>query len=186
MKIIDYNFREIDSNIIKIEDKSILRKLDLELNIPFYGVIYIDHRNGISLRILGDDNTDLVLGQAYVLRYDDIKNIEVDSYDYKDKELVNKLIDSYYLDSDINKVRDIKELDKYRLKSNPDTLLISIEKNNDTEEIWSLVMGYSDEGIVCGLLSDSKLYDNLLRGSTVVVKEDSDLERLIMIGRIDL
>ncbi|MBQ6539055.1 MAG: hypothetical protein IJL76_02125 [Bacilli bacterium] len=185
MKIIDYNFREIDREIIKIEDKTILDKLNLELNIPFYGIIYIDHKNGISLRIIGDDNTTL-LDKVNILRYDDIKNIEINSYDYKDKELVNKLIDSYYVDSDINKVRDIKELDKYRLKSNPDTLLVSIEKDNDTEEIWSLVMGYSNDGIICGLLSDSKLYDNLLRGSTIVVKEDENLDRLIMIGRIDL
>ena len=185
MKIIDYNFREIDREIIKIEDKTILDKLNLELNIPFYGIIYTDHKNGISLRIIGDDNTTL-LDKVNILRYDDIKNIEINSYDYKDKELVNKLIDSYYVDSDINKVRDIKELDKYRLKSNPDTLLVSIEKDNDTEEIWSLVMGYSNDGIICGLLSDSKLYDNLLRGSTIVVKEDENLDRLIMIGRIDL
>ena len=186
MKIIDYNFREIDKEIIKIEDKSILDKLNLDLNIPFYGIIYIDHKNGISLRILGDDHKSL-LTEIYVLRYEDIRNLDVMFLeDYHDKELVLKMINSYYLDSDINKVRDIELLDKYRLKSNPDILLVSIDKDNDTEEIWSLVMGYSNDGIVCGLLKDSKLYDNLLRGSTVVVKEDSDTDRLKMIGRIDL
>ncbi len=187
MKIIDSNFRDIDKEIIKIEDKNILKKVGLELNIPFYGIIYIDHRNGVSLRILGDDNNNLLLGEAYILRYEDIKHLEVNSLDdYKDKDLVLKMINSYYLDEDINKIRDIKELDKYRLRSNPDTLLVFIEKENDGEEIWSLVMGYSNDGIVCGLLSDSKLYDNLLRGSTVVVKEDEELDRLKMIGRIDL
>ena len=187
MKIIDSNFRDIDREIIKIEDKSLIDKVGLDLSVPYYGVIYIDHRNGISLRILGDDHNSLLLGEAYILRYDDIKHLEVNSLDeYKDKDLVLKMINSYYLDEDINKIRDIKELDKYRLRSNPDTLLVFIEKENDGEEIWSLVMGYSNDGIVCGLLSDSKLYDNLLRGSTVVVKEDEELDRLKMIGRIDL
>ena len=186
MKIIDYNFREIDKEIIKVEDKSILDKLNLDLEIPFYGIIYIDHKNGISLRILGDDYNSL-LTEIYVLRYEDIRNLDVMFLeDYHDKELVLKMINSYYLDSDINKVRDIELLDKYRLKSNPDILLVSIDKDNDIEEIWSLVTGYSNDGIVCGLLKDSKLYDNLLRGSTVVVKEDPDTDRLKMIGRIDL
>lgn len=187
MKIIDYNFRDIDKEIIEINDKSILEKFDLDLETPFYGVIYIDHRNGISLRILGDNHKNLILGEAFVLRYEEIKSLDVNPLeDYSDEELVLKMIDSYYLDSDINKIRDIKLLDKYRLRSNPDILLVDIDKDNDTEEIWSLVMGYSDDGIVCGLLRDSKLYDNLLRGSTVVVKEDPDLEKLKMIGRIDL
>lgn len=187
MKIIDSNFRDIDREIIKIEDKNLIDKIGLDLSIPYYGVIYIDHRNGISLRILGDNHNSLLFGEAHVLRYDDIKHLEVNSLDeYKDKDLVLKMINSYYLDEDINKIRDIKELDKYRLRSNPDTLLVFIEKENDGEEIWSLVMGYSNDGIVCGLLSDSKLYDNLLRGSTVVVKEDEELDRLKMIGRIDL
>ena len=55
----------------------ILKVIDLKLDVPFYGVIYIDHEKGISLRILGDDNNNLIVGIPYILRYDDIKNVEV-------------------------------------------------------------------------------------------------------------
>ena len=77
MKIIDSNFRDIDREIIKIEDKNLIDKVGLDLSIPYYRVIYIDHRNGISLRILGDDHNSLLFGEAHVLRYDDIKHLNL-------------------------------------------------------------------------------------------------------------
>ena len=46
MKIIDFNFRDIDKMIIQLDDTNILKVIDLKLDVPFYGVIYIDHEKG--------------------------------------------------------------------------------------------------------------------------------------------
>ena len=174
MKIVDYSFREIDKKIIKLNDKDLIK--DLNLSIPYYGIIYIDHLKGISLRIIGDDNTSLIMGEGYILRYDDIKDIEVEFSDYKDKDLVYKWVDSYYTDRDILYTRNITEIDIFRLPSNPDIVEVKIEK----EKVWARIVGYKDDLIVCALISDIKKY-NLSRGTTVVV----DKEMMVQ-GRIDL
>lgn len=186
MKIIDFNFRDIDKMIIQLDDTNILKVIDLKLDVPFYGVIYIDHEKGISLRILGDDNNNLIVGIPYILRYDDIKNVEVvEVENFKYKELVDKMLDPYYSDSHIIDIRNIAELDKYRLKSNPDTILVNFNKENDTEQIWCRIMGSTSDGLVCGLLTDSNLFGNLLRGTNILAKVE-DNEELTCIGRIDL
>ncbi|MBR2711377.1 MAG: hypothetical protein IKE89_02790 [Bacilli bacterium] len=186
MKVIDFNFRDIDKMIIQLDDVKLLDKVDLKLDVPYYGVIYIDHEKGISLRILGDENNNLIVGVPYILRYDDIKNIEVvEVEDYKNKELVLKMLDPYYSDSHIIDIRKIVELDKFRLRSNPDTVLVNFNKDNDTEQMWCRVMGSTSDGLVCGLLTDSNLFDNLVRGTNIMAKV-SDNEELICIGRIDL
>lgn len=186
MKVIDFNFRDIDKMIIQLDDVKLLDKVDLKLDVPYYGVIYIDHEKGISLRILGDENNNLIVGVPYILRYDDIKNIEVvEVEDYKNKELVLKMLDPYYSDSHIIDIRKIVELDKFRLRSNPDTVLVNFNKDNDTEQIWCRVMGSTSDGLVCGLLTDSNLFDNLVRGTNIMAKV-SDNEELTCIGRIDL
>ena len=174
MKIVDYSFREIDKRIIKLNDKDLIK--DLNLSIPYYGIIYIDHLKGISLRIIGDDNTSLIIGEGYILRYEDIKDIEVEFSDYKDRDLVYKWVDSYYTDRDILYTRNITEIDIFRLPSNPDIVEVKIEK----EKVWARIVGYKDDLIVCALISDIKKY-NLSRGTTVAV----DKEMMVQ-GRIDL
>ena len=172
--------------IIQLDDVKLLNVVDLKLDVPFYGVIYIDHEKGISLRILGDEENNLIVGIPYILRYDDIKNIDVvEVEDYKDKKLVDKMLEPYYSDSHILDIRNITELDKYRLRSNPDTVLVNFNKDTNTEQIWCRIMGSTSDGLVCGLLTDSSLFDNLLRGTNILAKVE-DNEELTCIGRIDL
>ncbi|MBQ6477505.1 MAG: hypothetical protein IJI43_03630 [Bacilli bacterium] len=174
MKISDYSFREIDKRIIKLEDKELIK--DMSLSIPYYGIIYIDHLKGISLRIIGDDNTSLIMGEGYILRYEDIKDIEVNFSDYKDRDLVYKWVDSYYTDRDILHTRKITEIDIFRLPSNPDIVEVKIED----KKIWARIVGYKDDLLVCAILSDVKKY-NLTRGTTIAVDRE-----MVVQGRIDL
>lgn len=184
MKLTDYSFRDIDKKIVKLEDESLISNYDVD--IPYYGVVYIDHVKGISMRIIGDDKKSLIEGEGIIFRYDDIKNLEFDIINnYKDKNLVYKLIDSYYNDRDIISTRNIIEIDNYRLNSNPDVISICLIKDKKEEKVWSRIIGFVEDGLVCSILSDTKLY-KLSIGTNVGVKYDKDTNRIIVIGRVDL
>ena len=71
MKIINSNFRDYDRKYVLCKDKDIIKKLDIKLSVPFIGYLYIDHINGVSLRIVGDENNKLIEGIPYIFRYDD-------------------------------------------------------------------------------------------------------------------
>lgn len=186
MKIINSNFRDYDRKYVLCRDKDIIKKLDIKLSVPFIGYLYIDHIKGISLRIVGDENNTLIEGIPYIFRYDDIKDIDFEIVNNKILEF-DKLMDNYYKDKEIIDVREIEEIDKFRLNSNPDIIEIEIEDNSKKEKLWGRVIGYkSDEGIVCLLINDSNVFDNLYKGNSVLVRYDNKLDKLIVIGKIDL
>ena len=160
--------------------------LGIKLSVPFIGYLYIDHINGISLRLVGDKNNKLIDGIPYIFRYDDIKDIDFEIVNNNIEEF-DKLMDNYYKDKEIIDVREIEEIDKFRLNSNPDIIEIEIEDKSKREKLWGRVIGYKqDSGIVCLLVNDSEIFDNLYRGNSVVCKYDSKLDKLIVMGKIDL
>ena len=186
MKIINSNFRDYDRKYVLCKDKDIIKNLDIKLSVPFIGYLYIDHINGISLRLVGDENNKLIEGIPYIFRYDDIKDIDFEIVDNKIEEF-DSLMDNYYKDKEIIDVRNIEEIDKFRLNSNPDIVEIEIEDNSKKEKLWARVIGYKqDSGIVCLLINDSEVFDNLYRGNSIVCKYDSKLDKLIVTGKIDL
>ena len=200
MKIINSNFRDYDRKYVLCRDKDIIKKIDIKLSVPFIGYLYIDHIKGISLRIVGDENNTLIEGIPYIFRYEDIKDIDFEIVNNKILEF-DKLMDNYYKDKEIIDVREILEIDKFRLNSNnvsaeemmytlnsnPDIIEIEIEDNSKKEKLWGRVIGYkSDEGIVCLLINDSNVFDNLYKGNSVLVRYDNKLDKLIVIGKIDL
>lgn len=186
MKIINSNFRDYDRKYVLCKDKDIIKNLDIKLSVPFIGYLYIDHINGISLRLVGDKNNKLIEGIPYIFRYDDIKDIDFEIVNNNIEEF-DKLMDNYYKDKEIIDVREIEEIDKFRLNSNPDIIEIEIEDKSKREKLWGRVIGYKqDSGIVCLLINDSEVFDNLYRGNSVVCKYDSKLDKLIVMGKIDL
>ena len=184
MKLKEFNFRDLDKKIILLNDKNLISNTDI--TIPYYGIIYIDHNNGISLRIVNDNNNSYIVGEGYIFRYKDIENIDIEFKDnINDKNLIDMWVNNYYKDEDIIKTRDLKQLDKFRLESNPDIINITFTKDNKEEKVWSKIIGYTDEGIVCSLINNCKLY-KLDKSTTVVVNYDEDKNIVEVIGRIDL
>lgn len=179
-KFEDYNFRELDRKIVLV--KSVENKFDNygieNLENPFLGYLYIDADCGFRLRILGNENNQMMIkeycNESIVLVSNDcFKNMEFKIYD---KEIntydLEKQIDNYYMHNELNETRMIEEVDDLRNARYPDDVQVLIPFKDKNELLWGKLVGVSEIEklfIVC-IITDSYYLDELKVGTFIACK----------------
>lgn len=207
MKLYDYDFREYERKFVIVSKTGNLLKelkkkpfitednesIDLnDLKEPFYGYIFIDNEEGITLRILGNDKTQRKYAKdvELLIRYNafrdaDFEYIIPEELDYS-YDIINEYDELFYENESLLNVRGKEELDDLRDEENPDILEVSIHYDNgDSEYLDALTVESFEEEetiIVAKLLEDSEELDNLKKGQhlgLVYVEEELRIKYML-------
>lgn len=193
MKITELNYRDYDRRFVIVNKSgNLLRKLKIkDIKEPFYGFIYIDSEMGISMQVLGDDNT----GTKYIdeerinVGYKGLKDYDIDFIDnYEYEDLVLDINKEYYQNKARIKVRQNEKLDTFRQESHPDDLkaLVVYQEDDSSEELWIRVEDtVNNDDVIVGRLLNTSIRDNHLNaGEYVAVKYFEKENELIIIDRL--
>lgn len=184
------SFRDLDRKIIKISKLDEVLKNNLNINHlkePLYGITYIDEQSGLTLRILGDDNTQLD-DQIILVRADMFEGIE---YEYIDgsKEMIdilkNQIEENYYDERFISLLSDEK-LDDFRHSHFINDVRVLLISEKGTEEMWARLFVKSDEeNLYFGELLNNSFEDSKYSAGTsvgIVYVEKEDKKALLIDG----
>ena len=197
MKFKDFkSFRDYDRKFVKVTNISneIKKSLKIEkLHEPIYGILYIDVECGVSLRILGDAETE-IKDEGILLRCDAFEGISFEIFEGTDylKDVLENQINKFYYDNKLNELLSVKELDEFRHEAFPNDVLAILPNEKQPEKMWvRLIMKTNEENLyIAKLLDDSfvdKKYTNGKEVALIYYTED-DFKGLIINGfvkRID-
>lgn len=175
-----FNFRDINRKVVLLEDTR--EQFDnygiKKLKNPFLAYVYIDIDRGLNARIIGnvDDeklNKELCSEKVYLIRHDLFLNYKASIFDKKINTFdLEKQMDTYYSDEDIENIRKITELDKFRSKEYPDDIEILIPLEDNLEKIWVRLYGYNEKEdfYMAVVLNDSFEDSDIIKGTIVACK----------------
>lgn len=179
-KITEFNFREIDRKFVLV--KSLSKKFDnygiKNLSNPFLGILYFDVDCGMTLRILGNPNDEMMQKEytnnfATILRADCFEELEFELYNEKINDYgILKQLEGYYDYPDLIKTREIKELDEFRHSTFPDDVQVLIPFEKQPELLWARLINVTETNklYIVALLNDSYIDDNLKKGTFIACK----------------
>ncbi len=192
------SFREFNRKLITITSKN--KEFDnydiSELKNPFIGYFFIDKEDGVCIRIIGNkDNKDLVkkliTEENYIINCDYFDNLEFSLFE-EPLEIydLEKQMDNYYDDQELNELREIKEIDNLRGLYYPDDILLTLEYEDEEDEyIWGKLDGYIAEAdkYVVYLLESSKYDFDITSGEYAICKyiNQNNKEELIVQGILE-
>jgi len=196
-KITEFNFREIDRKFVLV--KSLSRKFDnygiKNLSNPFLGILYFDVDCGMTLRILGNPNDEMMQSEytnnfATILRADCFEELEFELYNEKINDYgILKQLEGYYDYPDLIKTREIKELDEFRHSIFPDDVQVLIPFEKQPELLWARLINVTETNklYIVALLNDSYIDENLKAGTFIACKpvEIKDRKYLIIEGILE-
>ena len=178
------NFRDLYLKYVEVSNVSdeIKSGLDIEdLEEPYLGFLYVDHEFGVTLRIYGN-RTNYIDTDALLVR-----SAGFGDMDFKliDEKLIDKdgtkidAIRNYYIDEELERIRNDKKLDNFRHSDFPDDVLVVLPADTAFENLWVRLEFRADQDdIYFGkLLHSSEVLDAYQVGKDVAVQYFKDLEK---------
>lgn len=190
MLIKDLGFREINQHFFLLQDKKdikiVAKKIHKKIENPILLFGFIDHEEGLSLRVLGPisyDKKELSIDTTFleeeaIIRYDFFEEFNVEKVTEKIAnkiEGVNKIyawVHKYDVTEAIEKCREDISLDAYRdLRLIDDVEFLLITKEGTQNDVWGRIEGKSKEGLIeCKILDKPKKIFNLKEGDRIYIK----------------
>lgn len=201
MQLDKLTFRELDQKWIAIDRKKDIKKINKRLKKkfsyePIIGYIYIDHENGIGIRIGGHvikENNHYSLEEEVVkeqlkIEYNEKINFHVTILNddiasaIKGSTQIEIDCQKYYEDQAINDSRKEEILDEFRHEYYPDDLEVLLTTNKDEEFLWTRINAYSPKHkvAVCTLISDSLYNKDYKESLQVFAKIEEDGKNIIL------
>ena len=186
------SFREYDRKFVKVTNISndIKKSLKVDkLQEPLYGILYIDVECGVSLRILGNAETE-IKDEGILLRCDAFEGINFELFEGTDylKDVLENQINKFYYDDKLNELLKVKELDEFRHESFPNDVLAILPNEKQPEKMWvRLIMKTNEDNLyVAKLLDDSFVDKKYTTGKEValIYYVEDDFKGLIINGLV--
>ena len=206
VKLDRLSFRELDRKWIAIDRKKDIKKINKLLKEdfsyePILGYIYIDHENGINIRIVGHVTKEKnqyylennIIEENLIIDYDEKINFEITflpeeaSHNIKGCDKVEEDIKKFYENEPIVTSREENILDNFRHEYFPDDVEASLVTEDDEEYLWCRLEAYSPKHqvAVCTLISSSIYDDNYKEGVQVFAKiETEEKENILKIDKL--
>ena len=188
------NFREYDRKFVKVTNLSndLKKSLKIEkLQEPIYGILYIDIECGVSLRILGDEKTE-IKDEGIMLRCDAFDKINFEIFEGTDflKDVLKNQINKFYYDKKLDDLLKDKVLDDFRHESFPNDVLAILPNDNNPEKMWVRLVAKTDQEnlYVAELLDDSFVNKDYTTGKKValIYYTEKDFKGLIINGLVKM
>lgn len=194
MKYKDFkNFRDYDRKFVKVTnlDPSVKKSLQIQkLDDPLYGILYIDRECGTSLRITGNETSNIDV-TALIVRADSFKDADFEDFEGNNlmKVILSQINENYY-DEQLNELLNDKLLDEFRNEDFPNDVLAILPNEEQPEKMWvRLIMKTKEENLyVAELLDDSYFDKQYTTGKKValVFYEENDFKGLIINGLVKI
>lgn len=194
MKYKDFkNFRDYDRKFVKVTnlDPSVKKSLQIQkLDDPLYGILYIDRECGTSLRITGNETSNIDV-TALIVRADSFKDADFEDFEgnHLMKVILSQINENYY-DEQLNELLNDKLLDEFRNEDFPNDVLAILPNEEQPEKMWvRLIMKTKEENLyVAELLDDSYFDKQYTTGKKValVFYEENDFKGLIINGLVKI
>lgn len=194
MKYKDFkNFRDYDRKFVKVTnlDPSVKKSLQIQkLDDPLYGILYIDRECGTSLRITGNETSNIDV-TALIVRADSFKDVDFEDFEgnHLMKVILSQINENYY-DEQLNELLNDKLLDEFRNEDFPNDVLAILPNEEQPEKMWvRLIMKTKEENLyVAELLDDSYFDKQYTTGKKValVFYEENDFKGLIINGLVKI
>ena len=194
MKYKDFkNFRDYDRKFVKVTNlyPSVKKSLQIQkLDDPLYGILYIDRECGTSLRITGNETSNIDV-TALIVRADSFKDADFEDFEgnHLMKVILSQINENYY-DEQLNELLNDKLLDEFRNEDFPNDVLAILPNEEQPEKMWvRLIMKTKEENLyVAELLDDSYFDKQYTTGKKValVFYEGNDFKGLIINGLVKI
>ena len=165
-------------------------KID-KLKEPLIGIVYIDKTSGVTLRILGNEKTE-IKDEVVLLRVNtfDKANFEIfEGNDYLKDVLKNQINKTYY-DKKLEELLADKSLDEFRHEEYPNDVMAILPNDDQPENMWvRLLMKTNEENLyIAELLDDSYVDKKYFAGIKVALMlyEEDDFKGLIINGLVKM
>lgn len=186
------SFRDIYLKYVEVTNvpDDVRSGLDIEdMEEPLFGLIYVDHEYGITLRIFGNKNTyidtDALLVRSAGFGDMEFKVIDDKLLDSTGEKI--KQVKNYYIDEELEITREDKKIDKFRHSDFPDDVLTVLPTNAEFEQIWVRLEYRADQdNIYFGkVLNESTIIEDYKVGTMVAVEyfKDLDNDREVLVLR---
>ena len=194
MKYKDFkNFRDYDRKFVKVTNLDLHTKKGLQiekLTEPIYGILYIDIECGTTLRVTGNETTE-IKDTALIVRADCFENVDFELFDGNDfmKEILSQINEGYY-DEQLDELLNDKLLDEFRNEDFPNDVIAILPNEDQPEKMWvRLFMKTKEENLyVAELLDDSYFDKQYTTGKKValVLYEEKNFKGLIINGLVKI
>ncbi len=201
MKLDKLSFRELDRKWFAISRKKDIKKVNKVLkqrfsDEPILGYLYIDHDNGMIIRIAGhvikEKNDylleDEVIKKELTIPYDEKINFDITflpedvTKNIKGSTQIEIECQKFYENEAIINSRKEEILDNFRHEYYPDDVELLLVTKEDEEFLWSRLEAYSPKHkvAVCTLLSDSVYNKEYKEGIQVFSKIEEEKKDVIL------
>lgn len=180
-------FRDLYLKYVEVSNVSdeIKSGLDIEdLTEPYFGFVYIDHEYGLTLRIFGNATNYIDTDELLVRSegFGDMNFKVIDESLLAPTEEKKERLDrtkSYYIDEELERVRQDKKLDSFRHSDFIDDVKVILPAEAGFETLWVRLEFRADQDdIYFGkLLNSSELLDAYKVGLNVAVQYFKDYEK---------
>ncbi|MEG2283525.1 MAG: hypothetical protein RSB99_02730 [Bacilli bacterium] len=166
MVVKDMTFRKLDRKWFLLENSKDIKKINRLFHLkkskyPILTFAYIDHEEGISLRILGPIevvnkelflNEKLISKRLDIIRYSEMENLELslvpDAIIKKIKYTIDVIdeMNGYYTNKEVVKTRENVKLDNDRDLIMPDNIkFLALGEDKKREFLTGRIDGYDEE-----------------------------------------
>lgn len=188
------SFRDYDRKFVKVTNIGAETKKSLKIEKieePIFGVLYIDKSNGITLRILGNETSE-IKDEVILLRANAFGKANFEIFKGNDylKDVLYTQINKLYYDKNREELLADKNLDEFRHEEYPDDVMAILPNDNQPESMWVRLLKKTDEDnlYIAKLLDDSYVDKNYFAGITVALMlyEEDDFKGLIINGLVKM
>ena len=188
------SFRDYDRKFVKVTNIGAETKKSLKIEKieePIFGVLYIDKSNGITLRILGNETSE-IKDEVILLRANAFGKANFEIFKGNDylKDVLNNQINKLYYDKNREELLADKNLDEFRHEEYPDDVMAILPNDNQPESIWVRLLKKTNEDnlYIAKLLDDSHVDKNYFAGITValILYDEDDFKGLIINGLVKI